>query len=289
MNRVDGVHEVDGVHAGPRRLGEGRAELNVVSLLLDSAAPEMSTPAPDEHTIDEIAAISQVPSRTIRFYQSRGALMAPEIRGRVAYYGPKHVERLKLIAQLQDRGLSIDAIRDLVSSIDKGETDLAEWLGVEQQLQTSWANDHPRTVTEAELYELAGTRRPGLIADLARARLVERRGEVYLLESPALLVVAMKLESAGVDLHVAANASELLKKHMAKAATDLVELFVKRAEAGDIDTSPAEMFQALRPMGIEAVRVIFGREMERTLRKLLESGKIATLPGRARKAKKKKE
>lgn len=263
--------------------------MNAIALLLDSSPPEMSTPAPDEHTIDEIASISQVPSRTIRFYQSRGALMAPEIRGRVAYYGPKHVERLKLIAQLQDRGLSIDAIRDLVSSIDKGETDLAEWLGVEQQLQTSWANDHPRTVTEAELYELAGTRRPGLIADLTRARLVERRGEVYLLESPALLVVAMKLESAGVDLHVAANASELLKRHMAKAATDLVELFVKRAEAGDIGTSPAEMFQALRPMGIEAVRVIFGREMERTLRKLLESGKIATLPGRARKAKKKKE
>lgn len=261
----------------------------MISLLLDSAPPEMSSPAPDEHTIDEIAAVSQVPSRTIRFYQSRGALMAPEIRGRVAYYGPKHLERLKLIAQLQDRGLSIDAIRDLVSSIDKGETDLAEWLGVEQQLQTSWANDHPRTVNEGELYELAGTRRPGLIADLTRAKLIERKGEVFLLNSPALLVVAMKLESAGVDLQVAATASELLRKHMTKAANDLVDLFVKRAEAGDIDTSPAEMFQALRPMGIEAVRVIFGREMERTLRGLLESGKIATLPGRVRKAKKKKE
>ncbi len=245
-------------------------------------------PASDEHTIDEIAAISRVPSRTIRFYQSRGALMAPEIKGRVAYYGPKHVERLKLIAQLQDRGLSIDAIRDLVTSIDKGETDLAEWLGVEQQLQASWANDHPRTVTEDELYELAGARRPGLIADLGRARLIERRGEVYLVNSPALLGVAMKLEASGVDLQVAANAAELLRKHMAKAAGDLVDLFVKRAEEGDIDVSPAEMFQALRPMGIEAVRVIFGREMERTLRGLLESGKIATLPSRARKAKKKK-
>jgi len=52
-------------------------------------------------TIDELAAASRVPSRTIRFYQSRGALMAPEIRGRVAFYGKQHVERLKLIAQLQ--------------------------------------------------------------------------------------------------------------------------------------------------------------------------------------------
>lgn len=109
-----------------------------------------------EYTIDEISSLSRVPSRTIRFYQSRGALMAPAIRGRVAYYGPKHLQRLELIAQLQDRGLSIDAIRNLLASIDKGETDLAEWLGVEQELQASWAHDHPRTVTESELYDSRG-------------------------------------------------------------------------------------------------------------------------------------
>ena len=58
----------------------------------------------------------------------------------------------------------------MLASIDRGELDLAEWLGVEQQVQAPWANDQPRTLTEAELYELAGTRRPGLIADLASAR-----------------------------------------------------------------------------------------------------------------------
>jgi DNA-binding transcriptional MerR regulator len=244
-----------------------------------------------EHTIDEMASLSRVPSRTIRFYQSRGALMAPEIRGRVAYYGPKHLERLKLIAQLQDRGLSINAIRDLLASIDKGETDLAEWLGVEQELQASWAHDHPRTVTEAELYELAGTKRPGLIADLLRARLLERRGEVLFLLSPALLAVAMKLEVAGIDLDTARKGAEVVKKHMARTANDLVDLFVKRAHDGALGApdapNAAEMFQALRPTGIEAVRVIFGREMERALRKLLESGKMATLSSKVKRAKKK--
>jgi DNA-binding transcriptional MerR regulator len=244
-----------------------------------------------EHTIDEMASLSRVPSRTIRFYQSRGALMAPEIRGRVAYYGPKHLERLKLIAQLQDRGLSINAIRDLLASIDKGETDLAEWLGVEQELQASWAHDHPRTVTEAELYELAGTKRPGLIADLLRARLLERRGEVLFLLSPALLSVAMKLEAAGIDLDTALKGAEVVKKHMARTANDLVDLFVKRAHEGALGapdaSNAAEMFQALRPTGIEAVRVIFGREMERALRKLLESGKMATLSSKVKRAKKK--
>src|SRR5580704_4756038 len=132
------------------------------------------------YTIDELAAATRVPSRTIRFYQSRGALMPPEIRGRVAHYGEAHVERLKLIAQLQDRGLRIDAIGDLLASIDRGEMDLAEWLGVEQQVQAPWADDQPRTLTEEELYTLAGTRRPGLLADLVRSRLAERHRDVYL-------------------------------------------------------------------------------------------------------------
>jgi DNA-binding transcriptional MerR regulator len=257
------------------------------SALLDmSQADHADRP---EYTIDELASLARLPSRTIRFYQSRGALMAPEIRGRVAYYGPAHVERLKLIAQLQDRGLRIDAIRDLLASIDKGELDLAEWLGVEQAVQSSWSNDQPRTVDEAELYELAGTKRPGLIADLLRTRLIERQGEVFLVRSPALLAVAMKLEAVGIDLETAAGASATLRKHMVRAADDLVDYFVKAADKGALEFADAgKLFEELRPTGIEAVRVMFGREMERALRALLESGKLAKLPARARRAKTKK-
>lgn len=250
------------------------------------AALSMSTPTePDRNplTIDELAAASQVPSRTIRFYQSRGALMAPEIKGRVAYYGPSHVERLRLIAQLQDRGLRIDAIRDLLGSIDRGELDLAEWLGVEQQVQAPWSSDQPRTVTEHELYELAGTRRPGLLADLSRSRLVERHRDVYLVRSPALLAIAMKLEAAGVDLETALEGATLVRKHVGRMAEGLVEMFVRRAENGAIDARDlGKAVESLRALGSDAVRVIFGRTMERELRKLYESGKMAKLPAKAR-------
>jgi DNA-binding transcriptional MerR regulator len=252
-------------------------------------AVPMATTEPAEsapYTIDELASLARVPSRTIRFYQSRGALMAPEIRGRVAYYGPAHVERLKLIAQLQDRGLRIDAIRDVLASIDRGELDLAEWLGVEQQVQAPWANDQPRTVGEQELYELAATRRPGLLADLVRTRIVERHGDVYLVKSPALLSIAMKLEAAGVDLATAAQASQLLRKHVGRAAAELLEVFLKRADDGEIEPRKlGDLFQSLRPLGMDAVRIVFGRAMERELRKFYESGRMAKLQGRrARKA-----
>jgi DNA-binding transcriptional MerR regulator len=229
-------------------------------------------------TIDELAASTQLPSRTIRFYQSKGALMPPEIRGRVAFYGQPHVERLKLIAQLQDRGLRIDAIGDLLRKIDRGELDLAEWLGVEEQMQAPWANDRPRTVSEAELYELAGVKRPGLLADLARARIVERRGDVYLVASPALLATAAKLEAVGIDLEMAAEASRMLRKHLGRAVADLVELFVARVKTGQVDVAESgPLFEALRTAGTEAVRVLFARAMENALRELAASGKVASL------------
>jgi DNA-binding transcriptional MerR regulator len=258
-------------------------------LLEVTATQDMSSPADSrtEYTIDELAAAAQVPSRTIRFYQSRGALMPPEIRGRVAYYAGAHIERLKLIAQLQDRGLRIDAIRDLLNSIDRGEVDLAEWLGVEQQVQAPWANDHPRTVTEEELYELLGSRRPGLVADLLRNKSIERHGDVYFVQSPALLAIAMRLEAAGVALSTAQRAEHIVQKHIGRAANELVEMFVEGFGEGAI--APKEFgpgFGSLRSLGMEAVRIIFGHAMEQELRKLYESGALAKIPGRAHRARK---
>ena len=56
-------------------------------------------------------------------------------------------------------------------------------------------------------------------------------------------------------------------------------MFVKRAKQERLGLAkPAQALETLRPLGLEAVRVIFGRAMERALRKLLESGKLATLP-----------
>jgi len=242
--------------------------------------------AEQEYTIDELATVTRVPSRTIRFYQSKGALPGPRIRGRVAYYGPDHVERLKLIGSLQDRGLRIKAIRDLLASADKGELALNEWLGLEQQLQEPWANDRPKVVTEAKLQELIGTR-PGAIADMLRLKQIERRGDSYLVHSPGLLQVALRLEAAGIDFETGVGASDILRKYLRRATDELTEFFYKRIGEGfGREVSAADLtdaYKALRPLGQEAVRLVFGREMERALRKLLESGATAELPAKAKK------
>lgn len=251
-----------------------------------TATRTLETDGP-EYTIDELAAEARVPSRTIRFYQSKGALPGPLIRGRVAFYGTAHVERLRLIAELQDRGLRIKAIRDLVGRIDKGELALNEWLGLEQQLQTPWANDKPRVLSEEELYGLAGDRRPGLIGDLVQVRLIKRQGDGFLVPSPGLLQVSMRLEGAGVDLETSAGGGALVRKHLAKLAADLAEYFFKRAGKGMGRQATAqdlgEAFEQLRPKSQEAIQFIFAQEMSRELRRLVESGKTAQLPVRKKK------
>ncbi|MEZ4441307.1 MAG: MerR family transcriptional regulator [Polyangiaceae bacterium] len=234
------------------------------------------------YTIDELASASQIPSRTIRFYQSKGVLQPPEKRGRVAFYADEHLERLELIGKLQDRGLQISAIRTLLKRIDAGEVDLGSWLGLEAQLSASWAEDQPRTLTKDELLRFAGADRTGLIGDLLRLDVVARTGDVYLVRSPALLQIAMRLEAAGVDLDTAVGSSNILRKHLGRAAKEAATLFLAQAEKGHVQTPEdgdwRRLFDELRPTAIDAVRVIFAQEMERVLRELVESGKTASLP-----------
>lgn len=240
-----------------------------------------------EYTIDELTAVSGIPSRTIRFYQSNGALPRPEVRGRVAYYGEAHVDRLRLISRLQDRGLRIKAIRDLLRHLEAGEVDLQAWLGLDSQIGAPWSSDRSRIVTEDELYELLGSRRPGLLADLLRLRLVDREGDGYLVRSPALLVISMQLERAGVDLDTVYGGAAIIRKHVARAAKDLVKYFFRRAGEGfGHDASDDELLEAFaeaRPVGQQALQIIFAQEMDRVLRAQLEAGKTATISKRKKK------
>ncbi|WP_181198234.1 MerR family transcriptional regulator [Enhygromyxa salina] len=236
----------------------------------------------ESYTIDELAAHTAIPSRTIRFYQSSGVLPKPTKRGRIAYYGPEHVERLELIGKMQDRGLRMRAIKELVDQIERGELVLQEWLGLEEQLSSAWIDDAPKVLTRTELDELLGERRPGFIAELARAGTVEiRTDDAYLVPSPGLLRVATRLDDAGVSVDVATGASAILQKHLAKAAKELAGFLRDHAGEGfgqsDSVASISDAFRELRTIGPESVRLIFAREMEQVLRKMVETGEATRI------------
>ncbi len=238
-------------------------------------------------TIDQLTAETGIPSRTIRFYQSSGVLPKPEKRGRVAYYGTAHIERLELIGQLQDRGLRMRAIKDLADRLDAGELVLDEWLGLEEQLQSAWIDDVAQVLDRRGIEALLGDRRPGFVAELTRAGLVEARSDgTYLVPSPGLLRVAARLDEAGIALEVAAGATQILQKHLSRAAAELASYFVQHVGdgfgRGDSVRGISDAFRELRAIGLESVRLLFAREMEQVLRGLVESGEAARIDKKRR-------
>src|SRR3954464_11879725 len=65
-------------------------------------------------TVEQLAYETGMSVRNIRNHQSRGLLPAPEVRSRTGYYGPRHVERLRLIQQMQGEGFKLSAIERLL-------------------------------------------------------------------------------------------------------------------------------------------------------------------------------
>lgn len=253
-----------------------------------AASEEADGPRPQgSYTIDELAALTSVPSRTIRFYQAKGALGPPVRRGRVAYYDDSHADRLRTVAHLQDRGLSLRAIRDLFQRTEGADVSVAQWLGVGEQLQAPWTDDRPRVCTEEELTQIAGAPvRPGLVTELVRTGLLRRETNTtpatYFVASPAMLQIALRLEGAGVELETAHVAHEILRKQLSRAADDLVAYFVKRAETANGPDDVSRSIGALRSVGSDAVRLVFAQEIERSLREAVEGGRVLPPPRKKR-------
>ena len=75
-------------------------------LLLESPLMGMAPEArvEPEIRVEEVARRADVSVDTIRFYQKRQLLPAPRRVGRIAWYGPDHLDRLARIKELQREG-----------------------------------------------------------------------------------------------------------------------------------------------------------------------------------------
>jgi DNA-binding transcriptional MerR regulator len=246
--------------------------------------------AADGYTADELAFATGVTSRTIRFYQSKGVLPRPKRRGRVGLYDDRHIERLRLIGELQDRGLSLRAVRHLLREDSEDARLLSGCLGLGEGLEKPWSDDRSRTVGHEELEEMIGGRPPGTIACLVDFGVVERvqpgPAPSYRIGSPGLLRVTLALQASGVDIKTAVRAGDILQRRLGTAARELVEYFSKRAGRGFGRSTAADeinaALDALRPLAGEAARLIFARQIERALRERSRSSEPRVSPRRRR-------
>ena len=65
-------------------------------------------------TIGELAEAAGMTVRNVRNHQARGLLAPPSLVARTGYYGPEHLERLKLIRAMQAEGFNLEAIACLL-------------------------------------------------------------------------------------------------------------------------------------------------------------------------------
>ena len=77
-----------------------------------------SDDAPQTHSLDELAALVDLPKRTVRYYIQLGLVDRPDGETRAARYGTRHVEQLLQVRKWSDAGVSLERIRELLS----GET-----------------------------------------------------------------------------------------------------------------------------------------------------------------------
>src|SRR3954454_5007146 len=77
---------------------------------------QMATVEPENGlTIEQLAAETGMTVRNIRSHRARGLLPAPEVLDRVGYYGPEHLDRLRMIQELQTDGFNLKEIERLLS------------------------------------------------------------------------------------------------------------------------------------------------------------------------------
>jgi len=75
---------------------------------------------PKTFTLDDIAALAELPRRTVRYYIQTGLVDRPHGVGKGASYTQHHVEQLLLVRKWQLAGLSLERIGDVLKQQTSG-------------------------------------------------------------------------------------------------------------------------------------------------------------------------
>ncbi len=215
--------------------------------------------------MEQLAARADVSVDTVRFYQSRGLLHPPRRQGRVGWYGDDHLERLAEIRRLQARGLSLAAVRRLLT----GELD-----AVDEALATAVASPKPvARFTMEELADRSGIPL-GLLQALSReGLLVPQRvgGEARFTTADVEAAAAgLRLLEAGLPLP---EILELARRHheaMRLVAEKAVQLFDEHVrqplrQSGLPDEEAAERLVEAFTTLLPATTRLVAHHFERTL------------------------
>lgn len=228
-------------------------------------------------TIDELARRSGISVRTIRFYAGRGLLPPPQLRGRLGLYGPDHLARLELVCELSSLGFTLAAIEKFLDRLPP--TAGAEELALQRALLAPWVPEQLEEIETAELERRAGRALDDDALDALQALgVLERldRGRVRL-HGSASLTIGMQSLDVGLPLEVLRRSNELIVRHTASLAEDLMRLFQDevlqpyrdRGRPAEERHGIRELLARLKPITVQGVVTAFGQAVNRTIRERL--------------------
>lgn len=214
--------------------------------------------------VDELAAEAGLTVRTTRYYASLGLIPPPIRRGRVAYYGPVHRTRLRMIRALQEHGFTLQAIERYNASLPADAT--LEDLALQKAMLTSWAPQPRVELTRKELDRRAGRRLTDDEVDkLVQLGILERSGRSVV--AVADLALGLGLLDVDVPFDAVGAAAAAIERHMTALAEELDEV-LRSDVLGPLRRSghsaeDAERFEhtmsRLRQLTLEAVVTGFQR------------------------------
>jgi DNA-binding transcriptional MerR regulator len=231
-------------------------------------------------TIEQLAAKTGMTVRNIRSHRARGLLPAPEVRDRVGYYGPEHLDRLRMIQELQSEGFNLKGIERLLGQ-NLGPAE--QFLSFKRALD-QFDGEQPQTFTRSELADRFGTEiEDALKRALDAGALVAIDDDRFEAPFPSLLDAAEGVVATGVPLDHALAVIAKVQSRCKSVSHEFVKLFLEDIwKPFEEDGYPEERWpevraalDQLRPLSLQALAAVyrmtmsdevekaFGRQLER--------------------------
>ena len=219
-----------------------------------------------EMTIDQLAGAVKMTVRNVRAYASRGLIPAPRLVGRTGYYDQEHVNRLRLIRDLLERGYTLSAVEATLAK--NAALPAGHALDLLDTLSDPRSPEQPEQITAEGLARLANVEPNSEFVDqLVGLGLVERldaEGNLLLLK-PFVVKAGAQAVALGLERASVVALLPFLSEHLDAIAHRFVDdvrgqLWRPFADAG----MPAEQWplmlstiESLLPVASQAVVAIF--------------------------------
>lgn len=225
-----------------------------------------------EYRVEELAEAAGITTRTLRFYRERKLLQPPRREGRIAWYGERHLARLRVIGELLERGHTLGGIAELIGAGENGQ-DVAGLIGLKAAITEPWSNETPVHLSWAELDRAFGdqlTERNTAAAIDQGYVTVEEDGITHV--SRRLMDATTALVAEGVPLEAVLEASRRTQEY-ADAVAEVFTSLIRDQLLGSLEhaeqLTPAEtarlteQVRRLRPLARTVADAQFGLAMDR--------------------------